>query len=60
MSRPNFHQKVRKEKERARKARQEEKQQRRSARQNTAQDASGEGGPAESAVLQDTTSETPS
>ncbi len=34
MSRPNYHQQVKKQKERARKARQDEKQQRRSARVN--------------------------
>jgi hypothetical protein len=40
MSRPNYHQQVKKQKERARKARQDEKQQRRSARVNAGETAS--------------------
>jgi hypothetical protein len=49
MSRPNYHQQVKKQKERARKARQDEKQQRRSAaRVNVAGEASGDGTATES------------
>ncbi len=42
MSRPSYHQQVKKQKERARKVRQDEKQHRRSARVNAAGEA-GEG-----------------
>jgi len=42
MPRPSYHQQVRKQKERVRKARQEEKQQRRSARVNATDEMSGD------------------
>jgi hypothetical protein len=47
MPRPNYHQQVKKQKERAKKARHEEKQQRRSARLNPAGEPSGDGTAAE-------------
>ncbi len=43
MSRPNYHQQVKKQKERAKKARHEEKQQRRSARLSAAGETSEDG-----------------
>ncbi len=43
MSRPTYHQHVKKQKERAKKARQEEKQQRRSARLDASAEAASEG-----------------
>ena len=60
MPRPNFHQQVRKQKERARKARQEEKQQRRSGRNSAEPGTSGEGIPNESGVPGEALSETSS
>jgi hypothetical protein len=48
MSRRTYHQQVKQQKERARKARQEEKQQRRSARVNPTDEASGDSAAAES------------
>ena len=59
MPRPSYHQHVKKQKERARKARQEEKQQRRSTRVNAAGDANG-GAPTESEAPSERHSETPS
>jgi hypothetical protein len=58
MPRPTYHQQVRKQKERARKARQEEKQQRRSTRVNGAEDTSGDGAPTESETPREPHSET--
>ena len=57
MARPTFHQQVKKQKERARKARQEEKQQRRSVRTN-AVDAGSEGSPIDAGAPRDPNSET--
>jgi hypothetical protein len=43
MSKPNYHKQVKKQKERAKKARHEEKQQRRTARLSAAGEPSGDG-----------------
>jgi hypothetical protein len=59
MPRPTFHQQVRKQKERARKARQDEKQQRRAARNGPAE-ASGEGAPTEADAAREPQTESPS
>jgi hypothetical protein len=59
MSRPSFHQQVKKQKERARKARAEEKQQRRSAR-GSAEETSGEGAPTEAGAASEPPSQGPS
>lgn len=60
MPRPTYHQQVRKQKERARKARQEEKQQRRATRVNTEGDPSGDAGPTDSEAPREPHSETSS
>ena len=60
MARRTYHQQVKQQKERARKARQEEKQQRRSARVNATDDMSGDAQASEPAAPGHTVSETPS
>jgi hypothetical protein len=58
MPRPNYHQQVKKQKERAKKARHEEKQQRRSARLNATEEPSSDGTAAETVAPRESDSGT--